>query len=120
MIEIQLTTAVVLYAAVLGALMGSVWLFTEFSVRRTQKTLEKQHLWRCVFCGYTYLDEGAMEVSQCPRCESFNSMTDKHARFVRARSRRRREEPEEDAPSTRRNPSHRKRPHQRRRGPRRH
>ncbi len=119
MIEIQLTTALALYGFVLVAMMGSIWLFAEFSVRRTQRTLEKQSLWRCVFCGYTYLDEGAQEVSQCPRCESFNAMSDKHARFVRTRSRRADTNLDEQEEASRRNPSRRKRPHQRRRGPRR-
>lgn len=121
MIEIQLTTALAIYGTVLALLIAFIWLYTEFSVHRTTRTLEKQSLWQCVFCGYTYLDEGAQELSKCPRCASFNSATDKHARFVPARAHHGEEvqTPNEEE-SRHPNPSRRKRPHQRRRGPRRH
>jgi hypothetical protein len=121
MIQIQITTALALYGAVIGLLIVCIWLYTEFFVHRTTRTLEKQSLWQCVFCGYTYLDEGAQELSQCPRCASFNSATDKHARFVPSRARQSEEdEPSADVEPRHPNPSRRKRPHQRRRGPRRH
>lgn len=119
MIEISLSTALVLYSAILGAMVFAIWLYTEVTVRRSYRVLEKQHLWRCVFCGYIYLDEDADTVSQCPQCESFNSVTDKRARYVPTRRAQREEKkPEEKAEEPRRNPSHRKRPQQRRRGPR--
>ena len=121
MIEIQLTTALALYGAVLGLLVAFIWVYTEFFVHRTTRILEKQSLWQCVFCGYTYLDEGAQDLSQCPRCASYNSGTDKHARFVPSRTRRAEKDESSKNEETRHpNPSRRKRPHQRRRGPRRH
>ena len=117
MIELELTHAVILYSVVLGILFLGIWTFALVSTTRTYHVLEKQSLWRCVFCGYTYLDEGATTLSECPQCGSINSASDKHARFVRTRQRP--AKPEEPAHETaRRNPSRRKRPHQRRRGPR--
>jgi len=85
MIQIALTHALALYSAILGLLITAIWVYTELTVRRHHRFLEKQFLWRCVFCGYTYLDESAEKVSQCPRCASFNSLDDKHARFVPVR-----------------------------------
>ena len=73
MIEIDLTSALTLYSGLLAALVLAIWLYTEMSVKRPQRHLGKQFLWRCIYCGCTYLDEAAQTVSQCPRCESFNT-----------------------------------------------
>ena len=118
MIELQLTNALALYSILLGALVAAIWVYTEFSVRRTHRVLEKQHLWRCVFCGYIYLDEGAGHVSECPRCNSFNSADDRHARFVRSKRAHSGAEDQAATEEPSRNTSHRKRPHQKTRGPR--
>jgi phage FluMu protein Com len=97
-------------------------LYTEIRTRHAYHFLEKQHVWRCVFCAYTYLDEEAETVSQCPRCASFNSIGDKDAKPVlpRAAAEPSAAAAEVPAPPPRRNPSHRKRPKAQRRGPRRH
>lgn len=116
MIEISLTTALIFYSALLGIFVLGIWAYTEISVRRSYYVLEKQFLWRCVFCGYTYLDEEAERISKCPRCDSFNSAEDRRARFVRVAVS---DEPVPEFLPAQRNTSHRKRPHQRRRGPRR-
>lgn len=121
MIALELKWALALYAAVLGLMTLAIWLYTELTVRRPRRYLGKQYLWRCTYCGYTYLDESSEELSQCPRCESFNSAADAQTRFV----------PSKTAPSIEpararvdsaevgRNPSRKKRHHQKRRGPRR-
>ena len=116
MIEISLTTAVVFYSTLLGLFLLGIWVYTEVSVRRSYYVLEKQFLWRCLFCGYIYLDEEAQKISKCPRCESYNSAEDRRARFVRGSYT---DEPLTEPEQLYRNTSHRKRPHQRRRGPRR-
>lgn len=116
MIPISLSTALIVYSSLIGFFMIGIWLYTELSARRSYQFLERQFLWRCVFCGYTYLDEEAETISRCPRCESFNSVEDKHARFIKVRD----FHTADTAPDEpQRNTSHRKRPHQRRRGPRR-
>jgi len=117
MIQISLTAALILYSAILGVVVFAIWAYTELTVRRSYHVLEKQDLWRSVFCGYVYLDEGAEAVSRCPQCASFNSEDDKRARYVKSRrSPARIDGPAPSEPG--RNTSHRKRPHQRRRGPR--
>ncbi|HOE67689.1 MAG TPA: hypothetical protein PLO62_14315 [Candidatus Hydrogenedentes bacterium] len=121
MIQIELASAVLMYSAILLTIVAGIWAYTEFSVRRERRFLEKQYHWRCVFCGFTYLDESGDPVSQCPRCRSYNSVEDERAREVRpiAVSIAAEKSPAPSGEELRRNPSRRKRPHQRRRGPRR-
>ena len=73
MIEIEFSTALILYSVMLGLLVSGIWLYTELSVRRPQRRLGQQFVWKCSFCGCTYLDEQAERLSQCPRCENFNT-----------------------------------------------
>lgn len=73
MIEITLPQALAIYSIVLGLMVVAIWLYTELSVRRPQRNLGRQYLWRCSFCGCSYLDEEAQQISKCPRCESFNT-----------------------------------------------
>ncbi|HDP35342.1 MAG TPA: hypothetical protein ENN29_09565 [Candidatus Hydrogenedentes bacterium] len=122
MIQIGLNTAIIIYGSVI--VIGAVLLYfiSELRAARVYRVLEKQFLWRCPFCGFLYLDETAGDISQCPRCESFNSGREAQDRAVIAARQQRLPTPPEptgigdDAP--RRNPSRRKR-HGSRRGPRR-
>ena len=119
MIEIELTKALILYSAILGALVLAIWSYTGLRMHQSRRVLENQHLWRCVFCGYAYLDEQASQLSECPRCNSINSTEDRDARAIRVRPPQQASNRDQsDYPQTRRNPSHRKRTRQRRRGPR--
>lgn len=121
MIQLSLQTAVLLYAGILGAIVFVIWAYTEFTVRRPQRHLGRQFLWRCVFCSYLYLDESSEFYTECPRCGSINAAKDKGARAVPLRKSRLQEDLHEPEPAEqhRRNPARRKRPNQRRRGPRR-
>jgi hypothetical protein len=120
MIQISLTSALAFYSALLVLVVFAIWFYTEISTRRSYRVLEKQFLWRCAFCGYIYLDEEAETLSRCPRCRNYSSIEDKQARYVQVRTSRAPERTEPDVDGIpARNTSHRKRPHQRRRGPRR-
>lgn len=114
MIEIELKWALVLYSVVLGAIGIFIWFYTELAVHRPHQYLGKQFLWRCTYCGYSYLDESGDQLSKCPRCDSYVAATDTRARLVPV---------DPAAPPSQhdlaRNTSRRKRHHQRRRGPRR-
>lgn len=116
MIELTLTQALALYSGALGLLALGVWVYTELAVRRPQRALGQQFLWRCVFCGCTYLDEQSRRLSPCPRCGSLNTRDEAAA----APGPDEAESPQEpDLAEAARNTSRRKRHHQRRRGPRR-
>jgi len=116
MIEISLTQALAIYSTVLGLTVTGIWLYTELTVRRPQRLLGQQFLWRCSFCGCTYLDEEAQHFSKCPRCNSFNAVDEATDRGGWPVVETEAETPEGAAG---RNSSRRKRRHQRRRGPRR-
>ncbi len=120
MIPLNLTTALAVYSAIIAGFALAIWVYTEIASQHVRRGLGKQFLWRCAFCGYTYLDEHAESVSQCPRCASYTSWEDKHARAVKP-SRQRIAElaPASSEQGKNRNTSKRKRPNQRRRGPRR-
>ncbi len=113
MIEIEISHALILYSLLLGGLAGGIWLYTELSVRRPQRKMGQQFLWKCAFCGCTYLDEQAERLSQCPRCANYSTA----AEAAQAPSARALE------PEPERGPAHgssgKKRKHRRRRGPRR-
>lgn len=117
MIQISLTTALGVYSVVLFILFFGIWIYTEVAVRYVHRRLAKQYLWRCVFCGYAYLDEQAEKLSLCPRCNSYNSVEDKFAREIPLPFAI--EEKPDNNLEDRKNSSHRKRPRQKRRGPRR-
>lgn len=122
MIQIGLTTAILIYGSVI--VIGAILLYfaSELRATRAYRVLEKQFLWRCAFCGFLYLDENAGDISQCPRCESFNSGKEAQDKAVVNARHTPLEEiakaPDDDADDPRRNPSRRKR-HGGRRGPRR-
>jgi rubredoxin len=120
-IPISLTTAILVYSFALAAIFLVLYLYTERGARRSQRILTQQFLWRCTYCGYTYLDEEAISVSQCPRCGSLNDEAEGRPRELRGHGAWA-EAPDavEAAVESRRNPSRRKRPTQKRRGPRRH
>lgn len=125
MIEISLTSAIALYGAIILMGFAFLYLVSELRASRVYRVLEKQFLWRCSFCGFLYLDTEAATISQCPQCKSYNIMADGQDPVVSRQ--RQRFAAEETMQSTaemhafvpRRNSARRKRPGQRKRGPRR-
>ena len=118
MITISLGQALLLYSGALLAGAAAIWLVTEYSTRRMYRFLGKQNLWRCFYCAYSYLDEDAEAMSECPRCHSLNTREDSSQGLATpAPSPAPAPEPQQDAP--RRNPSRKHRPGARKRGPRR-
>jgi len=119
MIEISITTAAAFYSLLLLSGMLAAWIYTEIHVQRAQVAMAKQNVWRCAYCAFSYLDEEAVRLSQCPRCGSINAAEEKRL----PRNPTPGVEPAADlvdgqAPP-RRNPSHQKRPGAQTHGPRR-
>lgn len=123
MIQITLGTALLIYGTLIIVGLVVLTILGELRATGVYQVLEKQFMWRCIFCNFLYLDEEAASLSQCPRCGSYNKS--KEAQDERVSANREQWAPEEKrAPADpedlpRRNPSRRKRPGQRRRGPRR-
>ena len=118
MIEISLPVALMVYSGIIVAGAFLIWLYTEITTRRAYLVLEKQYLWRCVFCSYVYLDQDAIKHSTCPQCHCINALGDEKARYIPVSKAMKAEAPRETH-ETRRNPSRGKRPGASRRGPRR-
>ncbi len=64
MITLSWPTALMLYSVVLGFVAAGIGLYTELTVRRPQRRLGQQFLWKCTFCGCSYLDEHAENLSK--------------------------------------------------------
>ncbi|MFP4171825.1 MAG: hypothetical protein ACLFV4_02835 [Candidatus Hydrogenedentota bacterium] len=120
MIPLPLTTALAVYSLLIALGAMVIWIYTETTSQRYRRDLGRQHLWKCLYCGYTYLDENAERMSNCPRCESINVLDENQpaAAMHPAAHHEPSSQPEQPA-ETRRNTSKRKRPNQRKRGPRR-
>jgi len=114
-IAISFNTALALYSGLLFLLALAVWLWTEFSTRHVQRSMEEQYRWRCAFCGFTYLDDSGERLTQCPQCQSWNALEDQPGQegIVPAAVPH---EPEPERPAERQGSSRRKRPGQRSKG----
>jgi len=108
-----------MYSVVVGLLVLGIWLYTEISVRRPQRALGKQFIWHCTICGFTYLDDEAQNLSECPQCGTLISIADQGVREGQRPPPAPVVPPEKDKSEERAGGSKRKRPHARRRGPRR-
>ncbi len=118
MINITVTQALAFYSAILALLVVGMWVYTEVNVRRPQRGLGKQFLWRCTICGFSYLDDKAEDMSECPQCATILHASDKGAREVITADGK--PVPESVVPSEQvRKGSKQKRRHASRRGPRR-
>ncbi len=110
MIEISITEAFVIYSFII-ALSGIIlWGLSEVGTRRIYTAFKNQNVWECKYCAFVYLDTEAEEISQCPRCYSFN--------IISTANNIMQDESKEENIEPRRNPSHKKHPHARHRGPR--
>ncbi|MDP2921612.1 MAG: hypothetical protein Q8O12_04530 [Candidatus Omnitrophota bacterium] len=76
MIKIDFSLAVALY---LILTTGLVFLAIILEGRKAQKQFssEKNFLWQCSICTYVYVDSMHVNISQCPRCGSYNNKEEK-------------------------------------------
>lgn len=119
MIEISVTEAFIIFSFVILVISVVLWYLSEVSARRIYSFYKEQYVWKCSYCAFVYLDTESEEISQCPRCNSYNviyqgangtsEITGKDI-VVREDS---------SGEVKRRNPSRKKNPHARHRGPRR-
>jgi hypothetical protein len=72
MIEISLTTALMIYLCMtLGALLG-MWGLQHYFSRKTKLEVAQHQLFLCEYCQFCYLEDPQKEVTRCPQCHSFN------------------------------------------------
>jgi hypothetical protein len=71
MIQVTLTTLVLLGMAVGVVLLGIIWLIAVWRERRVENRA-RQDLVGCRICGHVYENAEKRPVSACPQCGSLN------------------------------------------------
>ena len=68
MIELDISTAVAIYLflTVVGLLL--LWLFFDREAKPKHYTSEKESIWQCNICTFSYVDSQHDLISKCPRC----------------------------------------------------
>jgi hypothetical protein len=76
MLEVNLYIAILAYMGAICIFILGIWMWIEFSAHSGNLggLGAVQRKWRCHYCGYMYLGPGDEQLSQCPRCESYNEM----------------------------------------------
>jgi hypothetical protein len=74
MIEISITEAFIFYSFIIAISGIILWSLSEFNIRKIYTVFKNQNVWKCNYCAFVYLDTEAEEISQCPRCYSYNVM----------------------------------------------
>lgn len=74
MIQVTLTTLVLLGMAVGVFLLGCIWLAAVWHERREERKI-RQDLVGCRICGHVYENTDKRPVSACPQCGSLNEQT---------------------------------------------
>lgn len=74
MIQVTLTTLVLLGMAAGVALLGGIWLTAVWRERR-EENRTRQDLVCCRICGHVYENSEKRPVSACPQCGSLNEPT---------------------------------------------
>ena len=74
-VEMDLSTAFLLYLAVTLGTLLSLWVIRNVLRRGCRVVLPEIQLYNCEFCKETYLDDNDKEVTKCPQCQSFNKHT---------------------------------------------
>jgi len=71
MLKIEFSAAIALYL-ILTTCLVLVALVFENKKEPKQFSSEKNFLWQCSICTYVYVDSRHANISQCPRCGSYN------------------------------------------------
>lgn len=70
MMSVDLFWALALFTSVVLLFFSSLWVIRGPHKKRVN--LEKQFVWLCSICAYTYITTKEEKISKCPRCSNFN------------------------------------------------
>jgi hypothetical protein len=74
MFQVSISTAFLIYLAItLGSLL-CLLVIRLFKKQISSTQLQEKILFSCEYCHLKYIDKQTTNVTQCPHCESFNSM----------------------------------------------
>jgi hypothetical protein len=77
MIEVETTTALLLYLGLFLTICFGAWIFTHFKSCKKQAVPPFFLLLRCEYCHFNYLGKNGEKITQCPQCRSFNKNVSK-------------------------------------------
>ena len=72
MIKIDISTAIAAYLVFSVIVVLVIWMTYEHSWKIKKYSSDKQVIWQCVICFYTYVDSTHQTYSTCPQCGSYN------------------------------------------------
>ena len=76
MFKVNFYIAIFAYMGAIALFLVGIWMWIEINAHGgyLKGFGTAQRKWKCHYCGYMYLGTGEEEISQCPRCESYNRM----------------------------------------------
>lgn len=74
MIEITMSSAIMLYFCMTLATLLLLWAVQHYRSRKQKTVVAQKELFQCEYCHYSYLDTFAKSVTKCPQCGSFNKV----------------------------------------------
>ena len=72
MIKVDISMALFLYLLVSTVSVLVAWSFFNFGTKLKNFSSEERYIWYCGICGNTYIDSRHEDISQCPRCGTYN------------------------------------------------
>ena len=72
MIQVDQSTALMLYLCFFLFLCLGAWLVSHLKGRKKQSLPPLYQLTTCEYCTFTYLSETGRKITACPQCSSFN------------------------------------------------
>lgn len=72
MIEVSLTTALMIYLCLTLGTLLAIWGIHHYLSRKSKLDVAQHQLYVCEYCQFCYLDEQSKAVTRCPQCKSFN------------------------------------------------
>ncbi len=71
MINLTLSEAIFLYLGAFIVFFLFIWAIYENRIENKKSIEDKEYIWYCNICGFTYIDTLNVSVSKCPRCHSY-------------------------------------------------
>ncbi len=72
MINLDISTALFLYLFFSVIMLLAAWFFLDFGIKLKMFVSDEKYIWHCPICSNNYIDSLSEELSECPRCGSYN------------------------------------------------
>ncbi|MCK5451420.1 MAG: hypothetical protein KAI70_06610 [Candidatus Omnitrophica bacterium] len=72
MIKMDISMVLFLYLLSTAVFLLLIWSFFDFGTKLKTFSSDEKYVWHCPICTLTYVDSKNDEISNCPRCGSYN------------------------------------------------